>query len=252
MPRIARKNSQSCFYHVIVQGINKEYIFEKKEYIEKYKELIIKKLDESNVIILAYCIMNNHAHLLIFSEKSEYVGKYMQRLNTSYSQFYNKINNRVGYVFRNRYYSQNILTDQQLYNCLRYIHNNPVKAGIARTMKEYKYSSYNEFLGRKEIIKEEGIKLIFGTCKNFKEEFYFIHSCNIIEEEFMDVKEKEILEFIKEIEMKYNKKIEEIRENKEILISTIKEARKQTDVTIVELAKILDVSKTTVGKYAKK
>ena len=150
MPRIARKNSQSCFYHVIVQGINKEYIFEKEEYIEKYKELIIKKLDESNVIILAYCIMNNHAHLLIFSEKSEYVGKYMQRLNTSYSQFYNKINNRVGYVFRNRYYSQDILTAQQLYNCLRYIHNNPVKAGITRTMKGYKYSSYNEFLGKKK------------------------------------------------------------------------------------------------------
>ena len=52
--------------------------------------------------------------------------------------------------------------------------------------------------------------------------------------------------------MKYKKKIEEIRENKEILISTIKEARKQTDVTIVELAKILDVSKTTVGRYSKK
>ena len=82
--------------------------------------------------------MNNHAHLLIFREKSEYVGKYMQRLNTSYSQFYNKINNRVGYVFRNRYYSQDILTAQQLYNCLRYIHNNPVKAEITRTMKEYK------------------------------------------------------------------------------------------------------------------
>ena len=57
---------------------------------------------------------------------------------------------------------------------------------------------------------------------------------------------------IKEIEMKYKKKVKEIRENKEILISTIKEARKQTDVTIVKLAKILDVSKTTVGRYAKK
>ena len=83
-------------------------------YIEKYKKMITDKLENSNIMILAYCIMNNHCHFLMYSEKIEYLSKYMQRLNTSYSQFYNKITKRVGYVFRNRYYSQDILTQEKL------------------------------------------------------------------------------------------------------------------------------------------
>ena len=57
--------------------------------------------------------MGNDAHFLIYSEKSEYVSKYMQRVNTTYSQFYNRRNKRVGYVFRDRYCSQDILSKKQ-------------------------------------------------------------------------------------------------------------------------------------------
>ena len=55
MPRIARKNSNSNFYHIIVQGINKKYIFNKTEFINKYIQIIIDKKEKSNVTILAYC-----------------------------------------------------------------------------------------------------------------------------------------------------------------------------------------------------
>lgn len=129
----------------MVQGINKEYIFGKPKEAEKFKEIILRKLEQSNVIILAYCIMGNHAHILIYSEKSENISKYMQKVNTTYSQFYNKETRRVGYVFRDRYCSQDILNERQLYNCLRYIHNNPVKAKIVKCMEDYEYSSYKEY-----------------------------------------------------------------------------------------------------------
>ena len=66
----------------MVQGINKEYIFKNDAYIREYKRIIIQKLEDSNIIILAYCIMNNHAHFLIYAEKTEYLGKYMQKKNT--------------------------------------------------------------------------------------------------------------------------------------------------------------------------
>ena len=88
MPRIARKDSQSKFYHIMVQGINKEYIFNKKEDMKKYQRLIKEKLENSNIMILAYCIMNNHAHFLIYCEDEIYLSKYMQRLNTSYAHVY--------------------------------------------------------------------------------------------------------------------------------------------------------------------
>ena len=252
MPRIARKNSRSCFYHVIVQGINKEYIFRSDEDIKQYKQIIKSKLKESNIEILAYCIMNNHAHLLIYSEKSQYLSQYMQKVNTSYSQYYNKVNKRVGYVFRDRYYSQDLVNEIQLYNCLKYIHNNPVKARIVNKMQDYKYSSYNEFKGNKEVITERSIKILFGTIKGYNEEFDRIHNEKSEIEEFYDIKEKDIYEFINEIEHKYGKQIKVIKKDKGLLKEIIQLARKETDVTIVELAEIMGVSKSLVGNYSKK
>lgn len=253
MPRIARKDSNSNFYHIIVQGINKKYIFNKSEFINKYKQIILSKKEKSNVTILAYCIMNNHAHFLIFSEKIEYLSKFMQRVNTSYSQYYNKVHKRVGYVFRDRYYSQDILNSKHLYSCMKYIHNNPVRAHICHSMNQYKYSSYNEFLEEKIIINDDSIKLLFGSAKDYKKEFYLIHNCeNRDEFIFEDIKNKEIKEFIKEIEQKYNKNIKEIKEDKNILKQLVVDARNETDVTLTELANILDLSKSTIHNYCKK
>ena len=62
--RVARKNYTSSHFHIVVKGINGEYIFRKKEYMEKYKNLLKKNLINHQVNILAYCIMNNHAHIL--------------------------------------------------------------------------------------------------------------------------------------------------------------------------------------------
>lgn len=75
--------------------------------------------------------------------------------------------------------------------------------------------------------------------------------CGETDEEFIDIKEKDILEFIQEIEKKYNKKAKDMREEKDILKYVIKEARSQTDVKIEELASLLDISKSTVWNYSK-
>ena len=252
MPRKARKISESNYHHVIVQGINKDYIFKRTEDIEKFKEIIIVKLKEVDIEILGYCIMNNHAHFLIFSKTNEELSKFMQKVNTSYSKYYNKVMKRVGYVFRDRYYSQDILSHKQLYNCLKYIHNNPVKAGISR-IENYKYSSYNEFLYKREIVTNKGIELLFGATKEYKEEFYRIHASKVYsDEQFYDLKEKDILEIIRDFEKEHEKTIKEIKDNKKLLKEIIHIARKETDVTITELANLIGVSKSLVGNYTKK
>ena len=96
-------------------------------------------------MVIAYCIMNNHAHILVRSEDVPKLSKMMQKINTIYARFYNYIKGRVGYVFRDRYLSQPILSDEQLINCVRYIHDNPVKAKMVSKPSEYKYSNYIEF-----------------------------------------------------------------------------------------------------------
>ncbi len=144
MPRYPRKNIQTEYLHIMTQGINKTYIFNGDEDIKYYIKLLYELKDEYNVNIIAYCIMNNHAHILVKINNINNLSKYMQRINTKYGKFYNKKYNRVGFVFRNRYKSEGIYTINHLYNCINYIYENPVKAGICKYASEYKYSNYKK------------------------------------------------------------------------------------------------------------
>ena len=132
MPRYPRNYIKTCFFHVITQGIEKTYIFESEEDIEFYLVKMYSLNQECEIKIIAYCIMNNHAHILLETSKVENLAKFMQRLNTAYAKYYNKKYSRVGYVFRNRYRSEGIYNEKYLYNCIKYIHYNPVKAGMCK------------------------------------------------------------------------------------------------------------------------
>lgn len=217
MPRLARKDLKSSYCHVIVQGINKEYIFKEDYLKDAYKNLLKRNLEEIDVKILSYCIMDNHAHLLIYSDKIEYMTELMRKVNTSYAMLYNSMKNRVGYVFRDRYYTQMILSEDQLLNCIAYIHYNPVNAKMVLKMNEYQYSSYREYIGKKDLITKEGIKLVFGSSKNYIETFKEIHKKKEIED-IIDIVEKETCEkVIEDFLREKGKKLEEIKQSNEEL-----------------------------------
>ena len=109
MPRLPRNYFQTSFYHVISQGIEKNFIFNDNNEINKYISFMKKLNVEYFVKIIAYCIMNNHAHLLLEVNNVTNLSAYMHRLNTKYAQYYNKKHNRVGFVFRNRFKSEGIM-----------------------------------------------------------------------------------------------------------------------------------------------
>lgn len=144
MPRFPRNHQKTNYFHVITQGINKSFIFDNPEDIKYYIKNMYEITNKCNVVIKAYCIMNNHAHLLINAESTEQLSKYMQCLNTRFAVYFNKRYKRVGYVFRDRYKSEGIYDEKHLYNCINYIYNNPVKAGICNKPEEYKYSNYKK------------------------------------------------------------------------------------------------------------
>lgn len=149
MSRIARNKNNSKYYHIMIQGINREYIFEKPEYKYQYIKYFKDSLKNKNVKLIAYCVMDNHAHMLIFSNFIEELSQIMSSVNTKYAIYYNKKMNRCGYVYRDRYKSEIIIDSSHLANCIKYIHNNPVKANICNLPSEYRYSSYNDFLNKK-------------------------------------------------------------------------------------------------------
>lgn len=189
MPRIARNDMTGTFFHIMVQGINKECIFEKDDYKEQYKNILKTNLEKFQIKIISYCIMNNHTHILIYCDNINNMIKFMHNVNTSYGIFYNKINNRVGYVFRDRYKTQKILNEKHLKNCIVYIHKNPVKAKIVENEEEYKYSSYNEYIKNSKIV---DIKFVIDTLgiveqSNFIKYTRLLHRKEDIEDNFIDV-----------------------------------------------------------------
>ena len=146
MNRKARSSYENGFFHVMVQGINKKYIFERSIDKEEYLSLLLRHKEKFKIMLLAYCIMDNHAHLLIYTDEINEMSKYMRVVNSMFAKDYNRATGRVGYVFRDRFNSQYIDNKEYLLKCLRYIHMNPVKANMVASPEDYKYSSPSYYL----------------------------------------------------------------------------------------------------------
>ena len=209
MSRFPRSYIKTPFFHVITQGINKSYIFEKPEDIKYYIKIMHNLAKEQKIKIIAYCIMNNHAHILIETQEIRELSKYMQRLNTKYGKYYNKKYDRVGYVFRDRYKSEGIYSEKHLYNCMKYIYENPVKAGICNKAADYPFSNY------KKIDKKINGKYTFIDVEQNKEKI-----CEEIITEFLRENDIE-LSYIKKDKIKLKELITILKEDNSISLRLI-------------------------------
>jgi len=175
MARQARIKSNSGIYHVMIRGINKEKIFINKLYKIKLLDIIKEIKKEIDFSIIAYCIMDNHLHLLM-KDNNDSLAIIMKKLNVKYAMFYNRLQNRYGYVFQNRFRSEAIENERYLLGALRYIHNNPVKANITKNLLEYEWSSINDYINEDtEILCDKYINIILNYFKD-KNEFIKFHN----------------------------------------------------------------------------
>jgi len=151
MPRMAREKSESGIYHVMLRGINQQNIFENEEDNKKFLEIIEKYKKETDFKIYAYCLMGNHVHLLIKEGKEEFSNT-MKRIGAGYVYWYNWQYGRKGHLFQDRYRSEAVENDRYFLTVLRYIHQNPIKAGIVKDIGTYEWSSYKEYIDEKMIV----------------------------------------------------------------------------------------------------
>lgn len=253
MPRKARKYLDSAYCHIIVQGINREYIFKEDNLKNAYKSILKRNMLNTKIDILAYCIMDNHTHILMHSKSVEEISQLMHKTNTSYAKLYNKSKKRVGYVFRDRYYSQRILTEEQLLNCIVYIHNNPIKANMISKRSEYLYSSYREYLGKKDIITNESINLIFENDRDYIKTFKELHNKKNIED-IVDIVDENIgsKEIIQEYLNKYNVKIEEVIINENMFSELLLQLRHYGGISLREMSKIFNINKDKLNRIINK
>jgi len=145
MPRHARKKSQTGIYHVIMRGINQQVIFEDDEDNERFIETLKTGKAKSGYKLYAYCLMGNHFHLLLKVEKED-LELVIKRIAGSYVFWYNLKYHRSGHLFQDRFKSETVESDPYLLTVLRYIHQNPIKAGICKDISEYRYSSYGDYV----------------------------------------------------------------------------------------------------------
>lgn len=220
MPRIPRVNLETNFFHIMTQGLNKSYIFDDPTDIKYYISIMYKLIEEHNVKIIAYCIMNNHAHILIETKDLKEMSKYMQRLNMKFGRYYNKKYNRVGYVFRDRYKSEGIYSEEHLNSCIRYIYNNPVKAGICNHAKEYPYSNY---------------KSISNTTV---EEYIFMDT----KEDVGETCKREIKEFLKKNEIE----LRELKDDNNKLRKLIILLKRKYNISLRKIAEEIDINREKV------
>lgn len=161
MPRIGRKRSESGIYHIVLRGSNRQTIFEDEEDAVKFLETIQTYRDTSRYKIYAYCFMGNHVHLMIKEEQEE-LGIIMRRIGSSYVYWYNWKYQRCGHLFQDRYKSEAVDNDRYFLTVLRYIHQNPIKAGIVKNIAEYKWSSYSEYTVNNKMIDTDFVLKMFN------------------------------------------------------------------------------------------
>ncbi len=164
------------YYHVYNRGVSKELIFRSREnylfLLGKAKEFLINL----PVSVVAYCLMPTHYHFLLEAERMQ-AGRFIQRLFNSYTQALNKMHSRTGTLFEGRAKFKLIQTDEYLLQLARYIHLNPVEAGLVRAPLDWEFSNYAEWTQKRNgvLVKSSLVQQYFPQPSDY-EEFVAIHS----------------------------------------------------------------------------
>lgn len=141
MSRRSRRLSLSGIYHVMLRGNNKQRIFRNDVDYQKFLEVLQITKELSGYKLLAYCLMPNHVHLLIKVE-GEPPERIFKRIGARFVTWYNKKYERVGHLFQGRYRSEPVEDERYFLTVLRYIIQNPMKAGLEKRPGSYRWSSY--------------------------------------------------------------------------------------------------------------
>jgi REP element-mobilizing transposase RayT len=140
MARHERKISNTGIYHILLRGINRQRIFEQAEDYIQFLDHLYETRKISGLTLYAYCLMNNHVHLLV-KEGTEPLSMVFRRLGTRYVPWFNRKYERTGHLFQDRFRSEPVETDEYFLSVLNYIFHNPVKAGLCVNAEDYEWSS---------------------------------------------------------------------------------------------------------------
>ena len=248
MPRQARRKSESGIYHIMLRGINQQQIFEDGEDYEKFLQILKDCKAVSEYKLFAYCLMGNHIHLLV-REGKESIEQIMKRLATRFVYWYNIKYQRVGHLFQDRFKSEPVENDSYFMTVIRYIHQNPVKAGLCKNPADYEYSSYNEFFKSFDLIDKE---FVFGIIPiDLFEQFNY----EFVNDKCLEIEDKPVVRVTDEQAQRIIYKYSKCKSAAEFqaLNNTLKQKYvkkfNEYGISIRQIARLCGESKGLVEKY---
>jgi len=179
MTRPLRIEFPGAFYHVTSRGNERKNIFKSLRDREKFLSYLESATKRYGAAIHVHCLMDNHYHLFIETPLGN-LSKIIQHINGAYTNYYNKKRERSGHLFQGRYKSILVEEDEYAKELSRYIHLNPVRAGIVNMPEEYKWSSFRYYISNEkapEWLKKDFILNSFSSKQKTATKMYkeFVH-----------------------------------------------------------------------------
>lgn len=181
LPRAARRKSETSIYHIVSRGVSKQIIFEDDDDRAFFMKCMSQVIHEGGMTLIAWCLMDNHFHLVV-KAGFEQLSTSMHSLLCAYSGYFNRVRMRSGPLFEGRFKSECVLSDAHLLSAIRYVHMNPVKAGLSRS-PHFPWSSYDEIVSGSGWADCAFTVDLFGGL----EEFTVFHEAQEKEFSFLDI-----------------------------------------------------------------
>lgn len=137
---------EGAIYHITARGNNREAVFRSDDDRRQWLLLLRRYKERFRFKLHAFALMDNHIHLLLEPSGDSTVSHIMQCLTVAYTKYFNRQWTRAGHVFQGRFHSRLVQKDDYFLVVSRYIHLNPVRAGMVRAPKDYLWSSYRAYL----------------------------------------------------------------------------------------------------------
>lgn len=249
MTRVARGSifGDAKHFHILTAGLPDLEVFKEANMKNFYLAAAEEKAKDTGVSVLAYCVMQNHSHLVVTSDDPSNVSEFMRRLNTTYAKFYNRIRGRNGYVFNGRYESDALKDNDEILAAIYFVHNNPVKEKAAVNSGEYLYGSAKDYLNGLSFIDYDELRRLFKKVPELSS--FGNHG----EYKFKEARPNEdcdevLLDLIK----RFNIKDKLALQDPELLKTVIYELQTRSGVSLRDVAVLVGLDREKIRRTAKK
>lgn len=251
MARKQRIKSRSGIYHVMMRGINRQTIFEDDQDKWRFLETVRRFKSISNYSIFAYCLMDNHVHLLL-RESNESLSTAIKRISSSYVYWYNEKYERSGHLFQGRFKAEVVEDAAYFLTVLRYIHQNPLKAGLTVDVFASAWTSVNEYIGQTHMVDIDFGLNLFSTDRNQAISLYKAYMKELNDDQCLEdivqarVSDDDVRSYLSILGIENKSSLQQMdRDKRNTILAKLK---KIEGTSLRQLARITGISKSVIQR----